>query len=58
MSGKMALLILILVLTEGVKAKSTPKDLEYLFQTVYAYFTDLNLDQQALMALSKNNQLL
>jgi zinc protease len=33
-------------ITEG-KFSSTPKDLEYLFQTVYAYFTDLNLDQQA-----------
>lgn len=33
--------------TEGFNGKSTPKDLEYLFQTVYAYFTDLNLDAAA-----------
>jgi zinc protease len=46
MSGKMASVNpYIGAITEGVK--STPKDLEYLFQTVYAYFTDLNLDQQA-----------
>jgi len=33
--------------TEGLSGNSTPKDLEYLFQTVYAYFTDLNLDVSA-----------
>jgi zinc protease len=32
---------------EGFRGSSTPKDLEYLFQTVYAYFTDLNLDKEA-----------
>jgi zinc protease len=32
---------------EGFRGSATPKDLEYLFQTVYAYFTDLNLDQEA-----------
>jgi zinc protease len=33
--------------TEGLKGNATPKDLEYLFQTVYAYFTDLNFDKEA-----------
>lgn len=32
---------------EGFRGMATPKDLEYLFQTVYAYFTDLNLDKEA-----------
>jgi hypothetical protein len=32
-----------------------PKDLEYLFQMTYAYFTDLNFDQEALKALSKSS---
>jgi zinc protease len=34
-------------ITEGIRGNSTPKDLEYLFQMVYAYFTDLNLDATA-----------
>jgi zinc protease len=33
--------------TEGFRGSATPKDLEYMFQTVYAYFTDLNLDKTA-----------
>ncbi|WP_051197423.1 M16 family metallopeptidase [Flavobacterium soli] len=33
--------------TEGFRGNATPKDLEYLFQTVHAYFTDLNLDKEA-----------
>ncbi|MFT5253157.1 MAG: zinc protease [Flavobacteriales bacterium] len=33
--------------TEGLRGSSTPKDLEYLFQMAYAYFTDLNFDQEA-----------
>lgn len=33
--------------TEGFRGNATPKDLEYLFQMVYAYFTDLNLDSAA-----------
>lgn len=33
--------------TEGFSGSSTPKDLEYLFQTVYAYFTDVNFDEKA-----------
>lgn len=33
--------------TEGFRGSATPKDLEYMFQTVYAYFTDLNLDKEA-----------
>ena len=34
-------------ITEGFSGNATPKDLEYLFQTVYAYFTDLNYDVNA-----------
>ncbi|WKW47383.1 insulinase family protein [Myroides sp. JBRI-B21084] len=34
-------------ITEGISGNSTPKDLEYLFQTVHAYFTDLNYDENA-----------
>jgi zinc protease len=33
--------------SEGMSGNATPKDLEYLFQMTYAYFTDLNLDQSA-----------
>ena len=33
--------------SEGLKGNATPKDLEYLFQMTYAYFTDLNLDLAA-----------
>jgi zinc protease len=33
--------------TEGFRGNATPKDLEYMFQTVHAYFTDLNLDKTA-----------
>lgn len=33
--------------TEGFRGNATPKDLEYLFQTTHAYFTDLNLDPEA-----------
>lgn len=33
--------------TEGFRGNSTPKDMEYMFQMVYAYFTDLNLDKDA-----------
>lgn len=33
--------------TEGLRGKTTPKDLEYLFQMTHAYFTDLNLDVTA-----------
>ncbi|RZK09880.1 MAG: insulinase family protein, partial [Flavobacterium sp.] len=33
--------------SEGFRGSATPKDLEYLFQTVHAYFTDLNLDKEA-----------
>lgn len=34
-------------ITEGFNGSATPKDLEYLFQMVYAYFTDLNFDTDA-----------
>lgn len=33
--------------TEGMSGSTTPKDMEYMFQMVYAYFTDLNYDQEA-----------
>ncbi len=33
--------------TEGFRGTTTPKDLEYAFQMLYAYFTDLNFDQAA-----------
>ncbi|TDE47146.1 insulinase family protein [Flavobacterium rhamnosiphilum] len=33
--------------TEGLRGNATPKDLEYLFQMTYAYFTDLNYDPEA-----------
>ena len=33
--------------TEGLRGNATPKDLEYLFQMTYAYFTDLNMDVTA-----------
>lgn len=32
---------------EGFRGSATPKDLEYLMQMTYAYFTDLNLDKEA-----------
>ena len=48
MSGKMASVSpYIGASTEGLRGSATPKDLEYLFQSVYAYFTDLNLDKEA-----------
>jgi len=34
-------------ITEGFYGNSTPKDLEFLFQSIYAYFTDLNYDEKA-----------
>lgn len=33
--------------TEGLRGNTTPKDLEYLMQLIYANFTDLNLDADA-----------
>ncbi|AWG20257.1 peptidase M16 [Flavobacterium faecale] len=48
MSGKIASVTpYIGTITEGLKGSATPKDLEYLFQSTYAYFTDLNMDQEA-----------
>ena len=35
-------------ITEGFSGSATPKDLEYLFQSVYAYFTDLNYDEKSI----------
>ena len=39
--------------TEGLRGSATPKDLEYLFQMTYAYFTDLNLDPDAFEAFKQ-----
>jgi zinc protease len=39
--------------TEGLRGNATPKDLEYLFQMTYAYFTDLNLDPEAFEAFKQ-----
>lgn len=48
MSGKIANLNpYISNTTEGLRGNAAPKDLEYLFQMVYAYFTDLNYDAEA-----------
>jgi zinc protease len=33
--------------TEGFRGSTTPKDLEYAFQMLHAYFTDLNFDKDA-----------
>ncbi|WP_264519686.1 M16 family metallopeptidase [Flavobacterium sp. N1994] len=33
--------------TEGFRGNATPKDLEYAFQMIHAYFTDLNFDAAA-----------
>ncbi|MES2410382.1 MAG: insulinase family protein [Bacteroidota bacterium] len=33
--------------TEGFRGNTTPKDLEYAFQMLHAYFTDLNFDKDA-----------
>lgn len=33
--------------TEGMNGSATPKDLEYMFQMIHAYFTDLNFDKEA-----------
>lgn len=33
--------------TEGIRGSAVPKDMEYMFQMIYAYFTDLNLDKDA-----------
>ena len=40
--------------TEGLRGNTTPKDLEYLFQMVHAYFTDLNFDPEAFEGLNRN----
>ncbi len=34
-------------ITEGFRGSTTPKDLEYAFQMLHAYFTDLNFDKDA-----------
>nr|WP_322625733.1 insulinase family protein [uncultured Flavobacterium sp.] len=32
---------------EGMGGSTTPKDMEYMFQMIYAYFTDINYDPEA-----------
>ncbi|WP_245892237.1 M16 family metallopeptidase [Flavobacterium pallidum] len=34
-------------ITENISGNATPKDLEYMFEMIHAYFTDLNLDKEA-----------
>lgn len=34
-------------IVEGMSGSATPKDMEYMFQMLHAYFTDLNLDKEA-----------
>lgn len=36
--------------TEGLRGNATPGDLEYMFQMIHAYFTDLNQDSEAFEA--------
>ena len=48
MSGKIAYVNpYISTITEGFRGSTTPKDLEYLFQMIHAYATDLNFDKEA-----------
>jgi zinc protease len=48
MTGKIAQVSpFIYTTSEGFNGSSTPKDMEYMFQMVHAYFTDLNLDKEA-----------
>lgn len=48
MSGKIAQISpYISNITEGIRGESTPQDLEYALQMMYAYFTDLNYDAAA-----------
>lgn len=37
-------------MTEGLRGSTTPKDVEYMLQMMYAYFTDLNYDAEAFEA--------
>ncbi|WP_116789628.1 M16 family metallopeptidase [Flavobacterium psychrotrophum] len=37
-------------ISEGLRGSATPKDMEYMFQMAYAYFTDLNYDTDAYTA--------
>jgi zinc protease len=48
MTGKIATVNpFIYGVNEGLNGSATPKDMEYMFQMVHAYFTDLNLDKEA-----------
>lgn len=39
--------------TEGFRGEATPQDLEYVFQMIHAYFTDLNFDPAAFEGYKK-----
>jgi zinc protease len=48
MTGKIATVNpFIYGVNEGLNGSATPKDMEYMFQMMHAYFTDLNLDKEA-----------
>lgn len=48
MAGKIANATpFISAITEGFRGNTTPKDAEYMFQMIYAYFTDMNMDNDA-----------
>lgn len=48
MTGKIARVTpYIYSVTEGLRGSAAPKDMEYMFQMIHAYFTDLNLDKEA-----------
>ncbi|MHA3788193.1 M16 family metallopeptidase [Flavobacterium hauense] len=42
--------------TEGLRGSTTPKDMEYLFQMIHAYFTDLNFDKDAYAGYEKKTK--
>lgn len=42
--------------TEGLRGSSTPKDLEYMFQMIHAYFTDMNFDMDAYAGYEKKRK--
>lgn len=42
--------------TEGLRGNAAPKDMEYMFQMIYAYFTDLNFDKEAYAGYEKKTK--
>ncbi|AWA31338.1 peptidase M16 [Flavobacterium magnum] len=48
MSGKIANVYpYVSNITENISGNATPKDFEYMFEMIHAYFTDLNMDKDA-----------